>query len=199
MPRLIVESGSNRDQVHEFTGNLVVGRDQGANLQIQDGKASREHFVITQDGGRYQLSDLGSRNGTHLNERRVAKANLRPGDRIRVGDTIFRFELDEKPHEEKPGGKPLDGPGDGAQAPSTPASRPHALGTVPSRLHGRLAEQLRPRARHPARAWQSQLAGMFLAFAAALFLAALVIGSHWLAREALRQALPPEAVSESQR
>ena len=74
------------------TRELVIGRDVGCSLPIPDQSVSRQHARI--EGlptGGYQVSDLGSTNGTYINDIRVRTGRLEDGSYLRVGDCIFRF------------------------------------------------------------------------------------------------------------
>jgi pSer/pThr/pTyr-binding forkhead associated (FHA) protein len=62
--------------------------------QLQDVMVSRRHMQITQKEGQYVIEDLGSTNGTFVNGQRIARSViLQHGDFIRVGETMFSFEL----------------------------------------------------------------------------------------------------------
>ena len=93
MPILRVLSGSNSGAVYELSRNtLVMGRDLDVQIQIADQGVSRRHAEIARVDALFLLRDLGSRNGTFINEESVAERVLREGDRIRVGSTVFAFE-----------------------------------------------------------------------------------------------------------
>ncbi|TVR42257.1 MAG: FHA domain-containing protein [Planctomycetota bacterium] len=67
---------------------VIIGRDrQLSKLVIPDAQVSRSHCVIARKGDRFYLEDLGSRNGTWLNDSQITKSELRPGDIIRIGGT----------------------------------------------------------------------------------------------------------------
>lgn len=73
-------------------GELVVGRAvDGDGRFADDGKLSRRHARIGRDGdGRLTIEDLGSANGTFVNEQRIAAVTaLELGDAVRVGGTMF--------------------------------------------------------------------------------------------------------------
>ena len=77
---------------------VVVGRGSSADLILLDREASREHFRITHDGTDYLLEDLGSINGTLVNDERIAQITaLHDGDTILVGQTRLRFST--SPHD----------------------------------------------------------------------------------------------------
>lgn len=75
-------------------GVLRIGRGREAELRIDDDGVSRLHASVTREGGHYVLLDLGSRNGTTVQQDRVGRRQLADGDVIRVGPrTTFRFAL----------------------------------------------------------------------------------------------------------
>ena len=62
-----------------------IGRAEGNQVRLQDPNVSRSHAVIRRSGGHYVISDLGSANGTYLNDEPVVQPRpLAAGDRIRV-------------------------------------------------------------------------------------------------------------------
>jgi len=69
---------------------VVIGRSPEANIVITDQLVSRLHCGIQPNGNDYVLSDLGSRNGTFLNEALITEdVKLSVGDHIRLGKTVF--------------------------------------------------------------------------------------------------------------
>lgn len=74
-------------------GALLVGRDPEADLQLQVSGVSRKHARITVAlGGDVEVADLGSKNGTFVNGRRVERASLRDGDELRFGEAVVRVQ-----------------------------------------------------------------------------------------------------------
>ena len=67
MPALLALFGPKQGLRIPLTGFLVLGRAPTADLQLIDGKVSREHCRIDASGARAMLEDLGSHNGTYLN------------------------------------------------------------------------------------------------------------------------------------
>jgi pSer/pThr/pTyr-binding forkhead associated (FHA) protein len=77
-----------------------VGRDREAEMWLFDERISRQHARIdylTRPAG-FVVSDLGSRNGVYVNDRRIdAPTLLQPGDRVAFGaqsNAVFRFEAE---------------------------------------------------------------------------------------------------------
>jgi serine/threonine-protein kinase len=90
---LMFESGDEKGRVVQVTGDeFVIGRDDTADLQILDTRASRRHASLkVLPGGNAELRDMESSNGTLLNGAPVKSAVLSGNERIRVGDTELSF------------------------------------------------------------------------------------------------------------
>jgi len=73
---------------------ITIGRGEDVDLMLSYGKVSREHCRIAFERGFYHIEDLGSKNGTWVNSRRVHRAILFHEDRIAIGSTEFRFLLE---------------------------------------------------------------------------------------------------------
>jgi diguanylate cyclase (GGDEF)-like protein len=69
---------------------LLVGRDQ-CGLNLLDDSVSRRHAALEYNEGGHAVTDLGSTNGTYVNECRITERKLQPGDRIRFGNQIFKY------------------------------------------------------------------------------------------------------------
>ena len=98
---LIEESGFEKETSLELKGKITIGRGSANAFQILDNKASRVHAQISvQDDNSIVLEDLNSSNGTFVNEQKVKKETLRPGDEIRIGSTILVIKEINKQEEE---------------------------------------------------------------------------------------------------
>ncbi len=67
---------------------VFIGR-RNADVILSDTEVSRQHAVIELHGGRFLVRDLGSTNGTYLDDTKVSEAELRDQGKIRVGDTVL--------------------------------------------------------------------------------------------------------------
>jgi pSer/pThr/pTyr-binding forkhead associated (FHA) protein len=92
--------GVVRDVFHLRKGETVIGRESGDVVFTDDPFLSRRHAVVRIQSGttggraprRYALADLGSSNGTFLQIREAVR--LRHGDHFRIGQQLFRFDVD---------------------------------------------------------------------------------------------------------
>jgi FHA domain-containing protein len=69
----------------------VIGRLSGSEVEIEDPGASRQHAEIRRQGENYVVVDLGSTNGTLVNDAPISEATLEDGDRITIGRTVLEF------------------------------------------------------------------------------------------------------------
>ncbi len=69
----------------------VIGRDSDCGIVLEDTDVSRRHASIELLNDAYVFRDLSSRNGSTVNDRRVAEAPLQSGDRIGIGKAILKF------------------------------------------------------------------------------------------------------------
>ncbi|HEX9578228.1 MAG TPA: FHA domain-containing protein [Myxococcales bacterium] len=72
---------------------IAVGRKKQNDLWLADDAVSSEHCEFVSEAGWFVVRDLGSVNGTFVNEKRVSKARLRDGDEVRIGGTRIRVAL----------------------------------------------------------------------------------------------------------
>jgi diguanylate cyclase (GGDEF)-like protein len=70
---------------------VTLGRDSACDIQLHDDSVSRRHATIAPCDEGYLIGDLDSTNGVYVNELRVSRRYLVPGDRIRLGNQIFKF------------------------------------------------------------------------------------------------------------
>jgi FHA domain len=96
-PQLVVERapGHEPGMIYDVDGDLVLGRGDRAEIRLEDPFASSRHARIYEQAGAIVIEDLGSTNGTYLNEEVLQTPRpLHPGDRVRIGDSEFTFEVD---------------------------------------------------------------------------------------------------------
>lgn len=96
-PRLVVERapGHEPGMIYDLDGDIVLGRGERAEIRLEDPFASSRHARVYEQGNIVVIEDLGSTNGTYLNEELLESSRpLYPGDRVRIGDSEFAFEVD---------------------------------------------------------------------------------------------------------
>ena len=70
---------------------IECGRSMSTDLPLDDDAVSRHHARFASTGTSYLVTDLGSTNGTFVNDASVRERTLRDGDQIKIGHTIFKF------------------------------------------------------------------------------------------------------------
>jgi hypothetical protein len=93
-PRLIVERapGHTPGMEYDLHEGAVLGRGDQAEIRLEDPFASSQHARIVRQGGVMVLEDMGSTNGTYLNEEVLGGPTpLHAGDRVRIGDSEFTY------------------------------------------------------------------------------------------------------------
>ncbi len=121
MAKLILRNadGSTREVRLDASGSATIGRSPECDLPIDDTQASRRHCTVIKVQSGYEMTDLGSTNGTTVNGQLVKKKKLYHGDVIRIGVAEIQY------HDPEAGGPP---PGD-AQVCSLVFSRGARKGT----------------------------------------------------------------------
>ncbi|MBM7855745.1 hypothetical protein JOC37_002160 [Desulfohalotomaculum tongense] len=72
--------------------HTTLGRDSASRVRVKDKFVSSQHAVISYRNGQYWIEDLGSLNGTYVNEVKLEQpVVLADGDRLRVGGVSFQF------------------------------------------------------------------------------------------------------------
>ena len=93
--RLVVERapGHAAGMIYDIGEGAVLGRGDAAEIRLEDPFASSRHAQLILQAGVVVLEDLGSTNGTYLNEELLrGPAPLHSGDRVRIGDSEFTYE-----------------------------------------------------------------------------------------------------------
>lgn len=92
--RVLCMTGKNKGLSYFLKGKRVVmGRSENADIQVLDTKSSREHAELKLVNGNYVLTDLGSQNGVVVNDLKVTQHNLKDGDKVIIGQTVYKFSL----------------------------------------------------------------------------------------------------------
>jgi hypothetical protein len=137
MASLVVVEGAEAGRDIPLGRAVILGRQKGVDVLVDDIAASREHAKVFHQDGDWFVLDLNSRNGTKVNGEKISRHNLAHGDTIAIGKTVIRFVAPELAS--KAPGKPLPAT---AGAASAPAAAPAAGPKGPSALE-RERERLR--------------------------------------------------------
>ncbi len=102
----VVEPGQGNDcivviysqDIREFGKRYIldgkpidIGRGTENEITVDSDIVSRRHCLIERNGSFWHIRDLKSTNGTYLNNQLVEEQRLKPGDMLKVGDTIFKY------------------------------------------------------------------------------------------------------------
>lgn len=92
---LVVRQGTQAGMSFPVSGNqVVIGREEGLEVVLQDPESSRRHSRISWQGGSFVVEDMGSTNGTFVNGVQITSPQiLNPGDSIGIGQTILVFQV----------------------------------------------------------------------------------------------------------
>lgn len=185
------DSGRELD-LAELGRSYVVGRGQGVDLALDDADASRRHLELTRRGDRLSVRDLGSKNGTWLDERALTpdqETPWRAGETLRIGADRLVYEdpvslaleeLERAADERMREDESVEPPGAAPELErAAPAER---LETAPTGRDGPIAEVpvARPRAPRARTGWNST--DVLVAFLALVVILLSVAGLWWLFR-----------------
>lgn len=92
LANLVGVSGPVAQQRYELMQDNSIGRSTSADIQVDHGSLSRVHTRIVYVGGNYVLQDMGSTNGSQVNDAPVSSHTLSDGDIVKLGVAVFRFE-----------------------------------------------------------------------------------------------------------
>ncbi len=95
-PRLLGIGGPLKGTTFPLpAGEVSIGRDSCNQIWVADPALSRKHCLILADGQQFSIRDLGSRNGTLVNGVPIERQDIRDGDQICAGESVFVFLLGE--------------------------------------------------------------------------------------------------------
>jgi pSer/pThr/pTyr-binding forkhead associated (FHA) protein len=91
--RLTCQKGPTKGKVYPLVGKVVsLGSGPENNIRVMDGAVSGKHAGVAIDGNKFEIVDLGSKNGVLVNGKKTPRRFLRNGDIITLGMTDFKFE-----------------------------------------------------------------------------------------------------------
>lgn len=95
--KLVVVGGDVKTAEIKLRLPSTIGRGRGATIMLPHPLVSRQHCELFEDGGHLMVRDLGSLNGTFVNNERITESSLPPGELLTVGAVTFRavYEAEE--------------------------------------------------------------------------------------------------------
>ena len=96
---LVLRGGEDEGGHFVLSGAVTnIGRHADSDIALDDITVSRRHCDISREGSRFFVRDVGSLNGTYVNQKRVDEAELTQGDELQIGKfhLVFLERPDEK-------------------------------------------------------------------------------------------------------
>ncbi|MHC4883847.1 MAG: FHA domain-containing protein, partial [Planctomycetota bacterium] len=94
MAQLVIIDGFNVGETYTLSGEALIGRSLDNSICLPDGRASRKHARLYEEGGHFYIEDLGSANGTMVHARTIptrTPTELHNGDEMTICSTTMRF------------------------------------------------------------------------------------------------------------
>jgi len=118
MAYIRIRTGPNKGKQFEIKdAPLTIGREDNQIIQILDQGVSRSHAEIFHLGEMCFVRDLGSTNGTFVNDVKVTEESLKAGDELLIGTTILAF-VDDAPVPAPPAAMAASGKPDKTEKPT---------------------------------------------------------------------------------
>lgn len=130
-----------------LTGAVDIGREPSLSLPLEDTQASRRHARISIQNGQAVVEDLGSTNGTYVNDQPIqAPRAISPGDRVRIGLTVLQLRDSQQVAQQPSAVRPVPqvtAIGHGVLQPAAPQELAPPVAAAPN-VPGFLAEESEP-------------------------------------------------------
>jgi hypothetical protein len=88
----LVCMGPNVGHKYPLKAVTLLGRSESADITLADDRVSGRHCEVARTATGYRVKDLGSSNGTLVNAQKITETELREGDLVQVGYTVFKFQ-----------------------------------------------------------------------------------------------------------
>lgn len=90
---LIYPAGAELGKRYELAKKqeVVIGRGGDCDIQVDRDSVSRRHAKVVRAGNGWSVQDLGSTNGSYVNDGQITQCSLRDGDLLKIGNAIFKF------------------------------------------------------------------------------------------------------------
>jgi len=102
--KLVVVGGDVKTAEIKLRLPSTVGRGRGTTIMLPHPLVSRQHCELFESNGQLMVRDLGSLNGTFVNNQRITESPLPPGELLTIGTVTFRAMYDAQPDSQPPAG-----------------------------------------------------------------------------------------------
>ena len=99
---LVMFKEDGQQKTFDLDARTIVGRKDDCDLRIPLEQVSRRHAMLMVTDKTVTIRDLGSSNGTYVNNERVTEQDLAPGDRVVIGPVVFTVQVNGQPADIKP-------------------------------------------------------------------------------------------------
>jgi pSer/pThr/pTyr-binding forkhead associated (FHA) protein len=100
---LVMSLDSGAQKAFEIgPGQTSIGRRDECDLRIPLGEVSRKHAIVIVSDDSVTIRDLGSANGTYVNNQKISEQELEAGDHIVIGPIVFTVQINGEPQDIKP-------------------------------------------------------------------------------------------------
>lgn len=116
--KLVAINGPLRKSEYPIVGEVTLGGDAESTIRLEDPWVSAHHCTVTEHDGRFVLNDLESHAGTFVNGIPVKQRELKSGDEVAIGNSLFLFCADASmssprsavqiDHEDAPDAEPVE-------------------------------------------------------------------------------------------
>lgn len=98
MPNITILNGDEIGKSYSWTADQIrIGRNSANDFVISNASVSGEHCIIERCDGGWRVKDLGSTNGTRVNEARITMTTIHRNDVIALGDIALSIRGDDVP------------------------------------------------------------------------------------------------------
>lgn len=90
--RLVLMEGKKVKEEYQLDENeLTIGRAEENKIILKNETVSRKHAIVKKENNQYKIADLGSSNGTFVNNKKIKEKVLSKGDEIKIGKFVLKF------------------------------------------------------------------------------------------------------------
>ncbi|MCK4400805.1 FHA domain-containing protein [bacterium] len=90
--RLVLMEGEKVKEEYQLDENeLTIGRAEENKIILKNETVSRKHAIVKKENNQYKIADLGSSNGTFVNNKKIKEKDLSKGDEIKIGKFVLKF------------------------------------------------------------------------------------------------------------